>query len=232
MAEERAGSPPATALIRRRHFLVGGALTAASGLAIARQPTAHFRAIEGSKFESWVPAKFGSWSVVGSSGVVLPPPDALRDRLYDNLVTRVYMNESAPPVMFLLAYNNLQDGVVQVHRPEVCYPVGGFELSEVRKVPLRALGKILPANAFSARAANRTEQVVYVTRLGGTYPRSWAEQRWAVIQENLAGRIPDGMMMRVSLLGEDQAKALETLLTFAAEFLAASPDVLRKLIVL
>ena len=217
------------ALVSRRHVFIGGALAAASAVAIARQPTSSLPAIAAERFEGWVPRRFGSWRVVGSSGIVLPPPDALRDRLYDNLVTRVYQSSNAS-VMFLLAYNNLQDGVVQVHRPEVCYPVGGFELSATRRVSLSVLGKRISANLFTANGPNRTEQVLYFTRLGSAYPRSWGEQRWAVAQENLKGRIPDGILMRASLLGRDQAVAFDILSRFSAEFIAASPQGLQRLL--
>jgi EpsI family protein len=222
--------PRSPTLISRRHVLIGGAAAAASAVAIARQPTDILPSIPAERFEEWVPTQFSNWRTVGYSGVVLPPPDALRDRLYDNLVTRVYQSSNTS-VMLLLAYNNLQDGVVQVHRPEVCYPVGGFELSETKKVSLTALGKEIPANLFTADGPGRTEQVLYFTRLGASYPRSWAEQRWTVAQANLAGRIPDGMMMRVSLLGRDQAAAFGTLSQFASQFIVASPRGLQKLLV-
>jgi EpsI family protein len=176
-----------------------------------------------------VPKRFGAWQVVGSSGVVLPPPDTLRDRLYDNLVTRVY-GSGDTYVMLLLAYNNLQDGVVQVHRPEVCYPVGGFELSQTRDVQLDVLGKQVPANLFTAKGPDRVEQVLYFTRLGAAYPRTCGEQRWTVARANLDGVIPDGMMMRASLLGQDQAAAFATLSQFSTEFIAASPAELQKLL--
>ncbi|NTZ43945.1 EpsI family protein [Altererythrobacter sp. SALINAS58] len=216
-------------LISRRHVLIGGALAAASAVAIARQPTSVVPAVPEKAFEKLVPKQFGSWRVVGSSGVVLPPPDALSDRLYDNLVTRVYESPEAS-VMLLLAYNNLQDGVVQVHRPEVCYPVGGFELSSTVNVPLVLPGAQIPASFFTAEGPDRVEQVLYFTRLGTAYPRSWGEQRWAVAKANLDGRIPDGVMMRVSLLGRDPAAALETLSQFSTEFIAASPQALQKLL--
>jgi EpsI family protein len=167
---------------------------------------------------------------VGDSGVVLPPPDALRDRLYDNLVTAAYQAPGEPTVMLLLAYNNKQDGVVQVHRPEVCYPVGGFRLSETRKIVLDLQGRAVPANIFSADGPDRKEQVVYFTRLGTAFPRSWAEQRIAVARDNLAGRIPDGMMMRISVLGADQHSAQAVLTGFSRDFLRASPPSLQALL--
>jgi EpsI family protein len=169
--------------------------------------------------------------VVGSSGVLLPPPDALSDRLYDDLVTRVYESDRELNVMMLLAYNNLQDGVVQVHRPEVCYPVGGFTLSPTEEVSLQTAGASIPANFFTAVGPDRTEQVLYFTRLGDDYPRSWTEQRWAVVKANLRKQIPDGMMMRVSLLSNSRSDALDSLSRFAASFITACPKPLRDLLV-
>jgi EpsI family protein len=134
--------------------------------------------------------------------------------------------------MMLIAYNNRQDGVLQVHRPEVCYPVGGYTLTDTRPVSMPALGKAVPSNFFTATSIERTEQVAYFTRLGNSYPRSWAEQRLAVIEENLAGRIPDGLLLRTSVLGRDPATALETLRQFIAQFAAAATPPLQKLLVI
>ena len=134
-------------------------------------------------------------------------------------------------MMMLLAYNNRQDGVLQVHRPEGCYPVGGYTLTETKRIAISALGKAVPANVFTAVSADRTEQVVYFTRLGGSYPRSWAEQRMAVIEENLAGRIPDGLLVRASLLSRDQGDAVQTLRGFLGQFAEAAAPSLQRLLV-
>jgi EpsI family protein len=217
-------------LLSRRNFFMGAAMLATSGIAFARQPTAHNPVVEAEKFEGWVPKEFGPWSMVASSGVVLPAPDALSDRLYDNLVTRVYSSPAAA-VMMLLAYNNRQDGMLQVHRPEVCYPVGGFRLTETERTSVQALGRQVPANFFTATASDRTEQVVYFTRLGSAYPRSWAEQRLTVVEENLAGRIPDGIMLRASLVGTDRKAATEVLGRFIGEFAASAAPPLQRLLV-
>ena len=168
--------------------------------------------------------------MAGASGVVLPPPDALSDRLYDNLVTRVY-SASQANVMVLVAYNNRQDGILQVHRPEVSYPVGGYVLTETQPLSISAIGKSVPSNFFTATGPDRVEQVLYFTRLGGAYPRSWAEQRLAVVGENLAGRIPDGIMLRVSVLARERAPAVSMLQTFIGEFVAAASPSLQKLLV-
>lgn len=218
-------------LLTRRHFFIGAAFAATSAVAFARQPKVHMPLIDQEGFEGWVPGRFGEWEMLASSGVVLPPPDELSDRLYDNLVTRIYLGLSDVPVMVLLAYNNRQDGVLQVHRPEVCYPVGGYAITRSRPVSAVGVGDELPANFFTATGRGRIEQVMYFTRLGDAYPRTWAEQRVAVIQENLAGRIPDGIMLRVSTLGPDPTEALELLQAFVAKFLQAVSPPLRELLV-
>lgn len=216
--------------ISRRNMLLGAVLGGASAIAFARQPAVANPIVPEKQFEAWVPKSFGAWSTVSQSGVVLPPPDALSDRLYDNLVTRVFVAPNLPPVMLLMAYNNAQDGVLQVHRPEFCYPVGGFELTPTRDIMIEASGLSVPANLFTASAPNRVEQVVYFTRLGSAYPRKWSEQRIAVMRANLGGEIPDGMMMRVSALGSDQREAQGLLTGFARQFIENSNPKMQRLL--
>ena len=133
--------------------------------------------------------------------------------------------------MMALAYNNRQNGVLQVHRPEICYPAGGFELSPTRKIDLHVGGRIIPANFFTATSPNRIEQVEYFTRLGRAFPRSWAEQRLAVVEANLKGNIPDGMLMRVSLLGNDPVLAQQILGEFSRQFIQIAPPLLKRILV-
>ena len=216
--------------LSRRNVLIGGVLACASGVAFANQPRIVNPFVDGEKFGSWIPRAVGSWRIVSESGVVLPPPDTLRDRLYDNLETRVYSAGGLPPVMLLLAYNNAQSGVVQVHRPEVCYPVGGFQLSPTRDTQFESSLGIIPANFFTATSPNRVEQVEYFTRLGSAFPRTWVEQRVAVVKANLEGNIPDGMMMRVSALGLDPLQAQALLEGFARDFIDNSNPSLQRLL--
>ncbi|HET6526072.1 exosortase-associated protein EpsI, V-type [Sphingopyxis sp.] len=230
MTEEVIGREAAHAHLSRRNLLIGIALAGGAGIAYARQPAVANPVVPEKLFEAWVPPRFGRWDVISQSGVVLPPPDALSDRLYDNLVTRVYAAADRPPVMLLLAYNNAQDGVLQVHRPEFCYPVGGFELSETRDITFNAGGQSVPANIFTATAPNRVEQVAYFTRLGSSYPRKWSEQRLAVMRANLAGDIPDGMMMRVSALGIDRTQAQALLSDFSRQFIESANPRLQRLL--
>ena len=206
-------------------------MAAASGVAFARQPRPIHPIVDKDVFRSWIPKDVGPWKVETTSGVILPPQDQLSDRLYDNLVTRVYVSSAQPAIMLLLAYNNVQDGVLQVHRPEVCYPVGGFELSDTHQADIMVGENAVPANFFTASAPNRIEQVGYFTRVGETFPRSWIEQRISVIEANLAQEVPDAMMMRASLLGTRQDEARVVLAQFFNQFFNNSNVRLQRLLV-
>ena len=188
--------PPETRnLIGRRHFMIGGAFAAASAIAYARQPVAMPSRMPPGTLESWMPDRVGQWTYVASSGIVLPPQDALSDRLYDNLVTRVYTAPDESQVMLLIAYSNVQDGLLQIHRPEFCYTAGGFALTPTHAVTLTdARGIARGANAFVASGAARIEHVLYWTRIGKAFPQSWVQQRMAVVEANLQRQVPDGLV--------------------------------------
>lgn len=216
--------------LTRRKVLLGLGMAAASGTALARMPEPNRPPIEKDRFESLIPDVVGSWRFASESGVVLPPPDALSDRLYDNLVTRVYMGAGGP-VMFLAAYNNRQDGVLQIHRPEICYPAGGFTLTPTHDVDVPLNGdRSLPARAFLASGSDRDETVLYWTRVGSEFPRRWSEQRLSVIRSNMRGIIPDGLLIRVSTLGSEMATELAVLRRFVTGFIDAAPAELRPIL--
>ena len=187
--------------VSRRAFFVGGAMLATAGAAVARIPEPNAPGIGNDKFKALVPDTVGRWTFQQTSGLVLPPEDALSARLYDNLVTRSYTDPAGQVIMLLIAYKNFQDGVLQIHRPEICYPAGGYALSPTIEtaIPVGG-GRSMPANAFSANGNERSEQVLYWTRIGEAFPVRWSEQRLAVLRANLARINPDGMLARVSSL--------------------------------
>ena len=160
-----------------------------------------------------MPRRIGAWRFDTASGLVLPPADQLRDSIYSQLLTRTYVRDDATGagVMLLIAYSGAQDGTVQVHRPEVCYPASGYRLTrlEPHGIPL-ARGVSVPGRAIVAETEVRREQLIYWTRLGSHFPTRWADQHLAVAQENFAGVIPDGVLVRVSSTGAgDQVPLLD-----------------------
>jgi EpsI family protein len=216
----------------RRQLLMGGCLIGVASLAFARMPTPGSKPLKPGQFEASIPKTVGQWSFATASGLVLPPEDELSDRLYDEVLTRVYDAPGAPSIMFLIAYSHVQDGLLQLHRPEICYPVGGFSLTETQTVAL-PLGNslILPVKTFSARASTRTEHVLYWTRVGEDIPSSWSRQRWSVVQANLKGEIPDGILVRVSVLGADAREGLTYVESFVRALIPALDPKTRALMI-
>jgi EpsI family protein len=209
-------STPTSRLGTRREFLLGSACLAAAGAAFARKPRRHVEFLGEAKIDALVPRQFGEWDFVDSSGLVLPPEDQLKDTLYTQLLTRTYSNAQGQQVMLLIAYNPSQDGMVQVHRPEVCYPASGYRLTTINEhiVPL-ATDVNIPARHVIAETGLRREEIIYWTRLGSYFPQLWSEQRWAVFMQNLRGDIPDGLLIRFSSVMADVG--VEALDNFARE---------------
>ena len=224
-------APGAGVNLSRRHIIMGLGMIGIAGVASQRLPQTSAQPIEAKKFDAMIPRKIGTWEVYTSSEFVLPPPDAMTARLYDNLITRAYVAPDKPPVLMLIAYNNSQDGVLQVHRPEVCYPVAGYKLTETQILEIPTSNQHpLRVRAFTATVPTRTEHVLYWTRVGPHMPTSWAEQRWAVIAENLKKIEPDGMMVRLSVVSDDAAQALATMKSFAKDFSGTLPVASRRLL--
>lgn len=225
-----ASSRPPTANLARRKVLIGLGLAACSSVALARQPVPNRPKIETEVLEKLIPPRIGDFAFDTTSGLVLPPPDALSDRLYDNLITQTYVRPDGKVVMLLIAYNNRQDGVLQIHRPEVCYPAGGYTLTPTRPIETSlARASLLPTQTFVARSEMRTETVLYWTRVADEFPRRWIEQRLAVARENLAGNVPDGVLVRLSTLSGEPGE-LPLLTRFVTDLYQQSPGALRQLL--
>ena len=232
MIDRDPSAMPDRPALDRRMVVIGGALLVAGGAAIARQPAPVSAPVKTAMLEKMIPPKVEGWSFRDASGIVLPPPDALSDMLYSGLLTRTYAAESRAPMMLCIAYSNRQDGMLQVHRPETCYPAGGYSLSPTRTAQVaNGLGGSIAANTFSADGINRTEQVLYWTRIGGSFPNTWLNQRLAVMRENLEGVIPDGILVRMSTLAPDMASALPDLEAFAGALVRSATPAGRKLLV-
>lgn len=200
---------PAPLAIGRRELLLGAGLLAAAGTAFVRKPRIAEVLLGSAKLEALVPRRFMGWVFDSSSGLVLPPADQLRDQLYAQVLTRSYTHADGSAVMLLMAYNGSQDGTLQVHRPEVCYPASGFKLTRIddRVTPVSA-GIDIPSRYIVAETELRTEQLIYWTRLGDRFPRKWAEQKLAVVEENLNGIIPDGILVRMSTVAAGDQRAM------------------------
>lgn len=217
--------------LNRRAFLIGGAFLGTAGLAAALEPRGHIDLLGARKLEDVIPTRVGPWAFASKSGLVVPPSDQLSDQLYSQLLTRVYTAPDMPDIMLLVAQSGSQTGVLQVHRPEVCYPASGYKLSDSSPVDL-PLGKAnVRTMGFTASADSRVEQLIYWTRVGMDLPSTWAEQRWSVARANLQGNLPDAVLVRLSTLSPDRNASFDVLQRFATSLVTSLPSKARAFVV-
>lgn len=207
----------------RRDLVIGGMMAAAGAGAYFRAPHVRKASIGEGQLEKLVPTTIGPWRFLTASGIVLPPPDQLAKVLYDQQLARNYSADTEMPVMLVMAYGSAQGGAVQVHRPEICYPASGYRLSNKERsdLPL-GNGQSIPVRTFTAESDTRVEQVMYWSRIADRMPTGWSEQRLAIMTENLEGYIPDGLLVRVSVISPHRDAALATMARFCRTMLAAA----------
>ena len=201
--------------LSRRKMMIGMALAGTVALSELYVPKRSMPRLTDKSFTAMFPTRIGPWTYLTASGLILPPEDQLSRTLYEQLLTRTYADGDADPVMMVLAYSSIQEGRLQVHRPEVCYPASGFAIldNEPSTIPIDDQFT-LPARFLIADRGARREFILYWTRVGPDVPTRWFDQRLMMAKANLKGYIPDGMLARVSVVGNDRDAAMKTLQDF------------------
>lgn len=217
--------------LSRREVMAGLAMLSAAGIAVARKPDIPIDYMGNHKLDQIVPEKIGQWKFVSSSGLVTAPPDQLQQAVYSQLLTRVYY-DGAMPIFLLLAYSANQTGFLQVHRPEFCYTAAGYRLSDFahHKIELGASRPIM-TNSLTAVREDLNEKMIYWTRIGNDVPLSWAQQKLTVAKDNLEKLIPDAALVRISTVGDDEAKAMRALDDFVRSLIGAIPPQFRRVFI-
>jgi EpsI family protein len=177
------------------------------------------------QYEKVIPIKFADWSVdvADSTLLVDPEVDKTVKSVYSQVVSRVYTNANKKRIMFTVAYGGDQDEVMQVHKPEVCYTAQGFTVTNnsLTKIPTNK-GTII-ANRILARQAERTEPVTYWITIGNSIALNGLSWRWQRIKYGLTGSLPDGLLFRVSSIGNEVDEEYTLQEQFIKDLLASLP---------
>jgi EpsI family protein len=131
------------------------------------------------------------------------------------------VNDAGERIMLMVAYGGDQSDALKAHRQEACYAAQGFGIRELEHGTLSAGGRTIPVTRMHALRGDRSEPVTYWFTMGDRVVLGRAERLEVQLRNGLAGRIPDGMLVRVSNLTGDAKAAYATHRSFVAALVAS-----------
>ena len=175
--------------------------------------------------EAVVPATFGDWRVDPEVIPVSVAPDVQSklDRIYRQIVSRTYVNSRGERMMLTVAHGGDQSDALKAHRQEACYAAQGFEIRGLQHGTVSTAGRTIPVTRMLAVRGERSEPVTYWFTMGDRVVLGRLERLRVQVENGLAGRVPDGMLVRVSSLSADPAGAFAAQESFITSILAAIP---------
>lgn len=217
--------------LRWRALLVALLMLASAAGAMLARPTKHMADQVGMpNLEAMFPQAFGDWRMDSSMPVILPSPDvqALLDKIYNQTLSRTYVNSQGQRVMLSVAYGGDQSDGTSAHRPEVCYPAQGFAITANQVDALQVGQQKLPVRHLMSKLGQRQEPITYWVVVGGEVVTSGVGQKLAQMRYGVQGIIADGMLVRVSSIDPDMARAQAVHARFVSELAAVMDRAARR----
>ena len=217
-------------MFNRTSLVIMALMIAASVGAVVAKPGKRVSDEAPISLEKIVPKQFGDWRELTDRGaqVVNPQTQELLDKLYSQILTRTYVNAQGYAIMLSLAYGSDQRGSLQAHKPEVCYPAQGFTLQKNEAGTLVTPFGEIPVRRLFGHLGPRIEPVTYWFTVGDEAVKSTTQKRIVDFRYGLTGRIPDGMLFRISSIDANQANANQLQDDFVKQLLRAVPSGDRK----
>jgi EpsI family protein len=214
---------PATMNGMRRALLLSGCMLGLSALAAAaRHRASQGQSAEPPKLAQNIPQIFGAWKVLDAPAQIInPQTQQVLDAIYSEIVARTYVNNQGYAVMLSVAYGNDQRGGLEAHRPEVCYPAQGFTVHAQGDASIDTSQGPLAVRQLRTSLGARIEPVMYWFAMADTVNATAFDKRMVQLRTTLTGAIPDGILLRVSSIDADAARAWRTQTTFVSALLDA-----------
>jgi EpsI family protein len=212
-------------LINPRVFIISLMMLTAAICSVTLKPTARL-ADDGPKvdLETMIPAQFANWNIDSTMAPIQVSPDvqAKLDVLYNQTLSRTYVNKRGERIMLSIAYGGDQSGDgTQVHRPEFCYVSQGFQLTKNIVDEVATSYGLLTVRRLFAVQRNRNEPITYWITVGNRATLPGIARKLAQLEYGLSGKIPDGMLVRISSLKTNEREAYQLHDVFIQELLGA-----------
>lgn len=208
----------------RKSLLLLVLMLGAFGSAIALRPSA--RIVDERPpidLKTLIPAQFGDWREETQSPnfVVNPQQQEVLETIYSETLSRTYLNAKGYRIMLSVAYGGDQSRATQVHKPEVCYPAQGFQVLKKSTSTIPLPFGVLPVVRVETQLGKRREPITYWIVIGDRIVRGVVETKLASMRVRFSGKIPDGLLFRVSSIDNDSARAYDVQATFIGHLLGA-----------
>jgi EpsI family protein len=123
--------------------------------------------------------------------------------------------------MLTVAYGGDQSDALKAHRQESCYAAQGFAIRDLHHGSMAIAGREIPVTRMLAVRGERFEPVTYWLTMGDRVVLGRLERLRVQLGSGLAGRMPDGMLVRVSSLSADAAGAYAAQQSFMSAAIGA-----------
>ena len=222
--------------LTRRAAIAAILMAAAAAGGQALVPTKRLATLRGAfRLETLLPPTFGDWQVDehAAGGIVNPETAAMLNRIYSQLLDRVYTDRAGRRIMVSIAYGDDQsDDSVQMQYPEVCYPAQGFRLKSNKRDLLQTPeGGIKVRRLETEFGENRPEAVTYWTIIGDQQSLGGWDKKVSEIRHGFKGEIVDGLLFRVSSINGNSAVAFEDQNAFVRDLVDAMTPAARRQLV-
>ena len=209
-----------------KFLLVGAVMVLAAGAALALKPSRVQQDKAMFDLEEIILRSFGDWIVDPDIVPIPPTPDVQADlkALYAQIVSRTYVNSRGERVMLMVAYGGDQSSALKAHLQEVCYAAQGFEIRNLSYDSLRFHAETIPVTRMLAVRGQRSEPVTYWLTMGDRVLLGRLDRLMVQLRFGLSGRIPDGMLVRVSTISSNPAQAFNS----QEEFISALLEGMRQ----
>ena len=196
---------------RTKAWILAAGMVAVAGLSAVGKPGTLAAMDVRAKvpLERIFPSQFGDWQLDPSAAIFVRPAvdQAKRFQMYDQVLERTYINAQGQRLMLSVAYGRQQSVGLQMHRPEVCYQAGGFQVQDIQSASIKVLGHDFPVTQLQAHMDGRPEPITYWRLLGDGLVTDESSFKLNQLSLGLRGRVLDGLLVRVSSIDRDTAGA-------------------------
>ena len=210
-------------LISFKHLVIGVCMFAAAGMALALKPTNKIAdAGPAVDLEVLIPKTFGDWKIDTTIAPLITNPvqQAVIDKIYNQTLTRTYVNSRSERIMLSIAYGGDQSDSMAVHKPEVCYPSQGFQILKNKPDIFSTGAGDIPVKRLVATQGPRIEPITYWTTVGDKVAVNGVKWKLQQLKYGLTGKIPDGLLFRISSIQADESAAYRMQDDFSRALLA------------